>query len=96
MLAAGILAAIMREVYDACFATLTAHIRAGERREKVRKAIIVSLEWVGEILFFTAIAMAAFSFLYYCCYGKVTFYALLSFLAGVFLWKKIFCVIIQE
>lgn len=96
MVAAGILAAIMREGYDALFVTLKTHIQVSKKKEKAKKAIAVALEWIGEILFFTAIAIAAFSFLYYCCYGKISFHALLSFVAGVLLWKKFFYGIIQE
>lgn len=95
MLAAGILTGIMRDIYNAFITSLKMRIEKSKKKEKVKKVINISLEWVGEIIFFVAIAVAAFSFLYYCCYGKITFHAFISFVAGVLLWKKIFYVIIN-
>ena len=95
MLAAGVLAGIIRDVYDAFITSIKMRIDKSQKKEKVKKAINISLEWVGEIVFFTTVAVAAFSFLYYCCYGKITFHAFISFVAGVLLWKKIFYVIIN-
>lgn len=52
--------------------------------------------WVLEEGIFWAASAAALSmFLYYCAFGEISFHAALGFLAGLLLWKKICCGIID-
>lgn len=53
------------------------------------------LRVLEEIVFWAASGAALSMFLYYCAFGKISFHALLGFLAGLLLWKKICCVIIN-
>ena len=53
------------------------------------------LRAVGEIGFWISSAAVISAFLYYCAFGKISFHALLGFWAGLLLWKKICCGIID-
>lgn len=50
--------------------------------------------FAAEAAFWAASAVSLSSFLYYCAYGRISVHALVGFLAGVLLWKKICCGII--
>ncbi len=43
-----------------------------------------------ESIFWAASAAALSAFLYYCAYGRLSFHAVMGFLAGFLLWKKLF------
>lgn len=43
-----------------------------------------------ELIFWAASGAALSSFLYYCAYGRISFHAVMGFLAGFLLWKKLF------
>ena len=54
-------------------------------------AVLISVEILFWICAFTILSL----FLYYSSFGLVTFHGIVSFLAGVLLWKKICCGIIS-
>lgn len=43
-----------------------------------------------ELIFWVASGAALSAFLYYCAYGRLSFHAIMGFLAGFLLWKKVF------
>ncbi len=45
---------------------------------------------LAELIFWAASGAALSAFLYYCAYGRLTFHAVMGFLAGFLLWKKLF------
>lgn len=94
MLAAGLFAGILRDLYELAVASLKRSLCKGTEKGKREKIVSVLLDWIGEILFFVLLGIIAFSFLYYCCYGELSFHAFFTFVLGVFLWKKLFCGII--
>lgn len=44
----------------------------------------------AEFIFWVASGAALSAFLYYCAYGRISFHAVMGFLAGFLLWKKLF------
>lgn len=53
--------------------------------------------WLLEEGFFWAASAASLmGYLYYCAFGEITFHAVIGFLAGLLLWKKICCGIINS
>ena len=54
------------------------------------------LRGAEEAVFWAAAAAALSAFLYYCSFGKISFHAAAGFLAGLLLWKKICCGIINS
>lgn len=44
----------------------------------------------AEFIFWAASGAALSAFLYYCAYGRISFHAVMGFLAGFLLWKKLF------
>lgn len=50
---------------------------------------------VWELLFWVSAATVISSFMYYCSFGRITFYGAAGFLAGLLLWKKNCCGIIS-
>ena len=61
------------------------------QKRSVRKWMKVT----EEALFWGASAVIISAFLYYSCFGKIAFTALIGLLARLLLWKKIFRVIIK-
>lgn len=49
----------------------------------------------GELLFWVGAIVIITKFLYYSSFGKISFHAAAGFLAGLLLWKKICCDIIE-
>lgn len=95
MLAAGLFAGILRDFYELAATSLNRRLCKEIKKERLKKIVSIALEWIGELLFFIVLGVAAFAFLYYCCFGELSFHAFFTFLLGVFLWKKFFCGIIQ-
>ncbi len=95
MLAAGLFAGILRDFYELAAKSLRVCLFREIKKERLKKVMPVVLDWMGELLFFTVLGVAVFAFLYYCCFGELSFHAFFTFVLGVFLWKKFFCGIIQ-
>ena len=65
------------------------------KTEGLKKAAKWPRKLMIEGLFWMAAAIVIPTFLYYCSYGKVTWYGIIGFLIGLLLWKKICCGIIK-
>lgn len=60
-------------------------------------AAVSTWTWVmEEILFWAASGAALSMFLYYSAFGEISFHAMIGFLTGLLLWKKICCGIISS
>ena len=50
----------------------------------------------GEFAFWIIAGIVLCKFLYYASFGRLSLYAAVGFFAGLFLWKKICCVIMKD
>jgi spore cortex biosynthesis protein YabQ len=49
------------------------------------------MSFFQDILFWIFAAIVTSSFLYYCCYGRLSVHVLIAFGTSALLWKKFFC-----
>ena len=100
MLANGLFIGFLREIFICVKKSVErtcqkeqSDMAASTVRKKKRGMAVLSA--VSEIAFWILAGIITCAFLYYCCYGQLSFHNLCALCIGALLWKKIFYGIID-